>query len=162
MLHLVMALSGREPMTTPSRWIVLSDAVREELEQILRASTLPAGLSRRARVVLLLAAGGPLAEVAVRTGYTRMQVHRLRTRFLEAGVAGLLDRPRSGRPPTISARKRAQVVALTLKRPPSGLTHWTTRDLAREAKVSHMTVYRLWRAHALQPHRVQTFKFTTD
>src|SRR5205814_444974 len=85
-----------------------------------------------------------------------------RARFLEAGVVGLLDRPRSGRPPTISARKRAQVVALTLKRPPAGLTHWTTRDLAREANVSHMTVHRLWRAHALQPHRVQTFKFTTD
>jgi transposase len=53
-------------------------------------------------------------------------------------------------------------VAQTLKRPPAGLTHWTTRELARATKLSHMTVHRLWRAHALQPHRVQTFKFTTD
>lgn len=149
-------------MTTPPRSIVLTATARQELEQILRASTLPAGLSRRARAVLLLATGEPMVEVALRTGYTRMQVHRLRARFLEAGVAGLLDRPRSGRPPTISARKRAQVVALTLKRPPAGLTHWTTRELARETNVSHMTVHRLWRAHALQPHRVETFKFTTD
>src|SRR5881296_769724 len=143
MLHLVMAFSGREPMITPTRSIVLLDAARQELEQLHRACSTPAGLSRRARAVLLLAAGHRLVEVALRTGYTRMQVHRLRARFLEAGVAGLLDRPRAGRPPTISARKRAQVVALTLKRPPSGLTHWTTRDLAREANVSHMTVHRL-------------------
>jgi transposase len=42
------------------------------------------------------------------------------------------------------------------------MTHWTTRDLARAAGVSHTTVHRIWQAHALQPHRVTTFKFTTD
>src|SRR5206468_1826723 len=35
-------------------------------------------------------------------------------------------------------------------------------DLARKAGVSHGTVHRIWRAHALKPHRVLTFKFTTD
>jgi transposase len=53
-------------------------------------------------------------------------------------------------------------VALTLKPPGAGVTHWTTRDLARTAGVSHSTVHRIWQAHALQPHRVTTFKFTTD
>ena len=43
-----------------------------------------------------------------------------------------------------------------------GTTHWTTRELARRAGVSHTTVHRIWRAHALQPHRLTTFKFTTD
>jgi transposase len=89
-------------------------------------------------------------------------VSRIRHRFAEAGVAGLYDRPRSGRPPTLTARQRARVVALTLKRPQPGHTHWTTRDLARQAGVSHSTVHRIWREHALQPHRVETFKFTTD
>ena len=28
--------------------------------------------------------------------------------------------------------------------------------------MSHATVHRIWQAHALQPHRVETFKFTTD
>jgi len=28
--------------------------------------------------------------------------------------------------------------------------------------VSHTTVHRLWKAHALKPHQIETFKFTTD
>jgi hypothetical protein len=58
--------------------------------------------------------------------------------------------------------KSARIVALTLKPPPAGLTHWSTRELAERVGLSHMTVHRIWRAHALQPHRVQTFKFSTD
>ncbi len=53
-------------------------------------------------------------------------------------------------------------MALTLKPPGPGVTHWTSRDLARRTGVSHTTVHRVWRAHALKPHRVSTFKFTTD
>ena len=34
--------------------------------------------------------------------------------------------------------------------------------MAREVGISHSSVQRIWNAHALQPHRVQTFKFTTD
>jgi hypothetical protein len=69
---------------------------------------------------------------------------------------------RSSRPPTITARQRAQIVAMNLKPPGLRMTHWSTRDLARQAGVSHGTVHRLWQAHALQPDRVSTFKFTTD
>jgi transposase len=149
-------------MANRVRPIVVGDEERHELERLQRASSTPAGLSRRARAVLLMAQGASGVEVAERTGYTVVQVSRLRRRFAEHGMSGLHDRPRSGRPPTITARKRAQIVAMTLKPAPPGVTHWSTRDLARKAGVSHGTVHRLWRAHALQPHRITTFKFTTD
>jgi len=149
-------------MANHVRSIVVLAADRKRLERLARAPSTPAGLSRRARAVLLMAEGLSGMEIAQRIGYTWVQVSRLRRRFAEAGVAGLADRPRSGRPAAVTARKRAQVVALTLKPPRPGHTHWTTRDLAREVKLSHMTVHRIWRGHALQPHRVETFKFTTD
>ncbi|PYM34458.1 MAG: IS630 family transposase [Candidatus Rokuibacteriota bacterium] len=149
-------------MANRVRPIVVSERDRQTLEHLHRAPSTPGGLSRRARAVLLMAQGVPGVEIAERVGYTVVQISRLRRRFAEQGVAGLHDHPRSGRPPTITARKRAQIVALTLKRPAPGLTHWSTRDLARKAGVSHGTVHQIWRAHALQPHRVSTFKFTTD
>jgi transposase len=149
-------------MANRVRPITVTATDRTELERLQRGSSTPAGLSRRARAVLLMAHGLSGVEIAERIGYTVVQVSRIRRRYAEGGLAGLADRPKAGRPPTVSARKRAQIVALTLKPPGPGLTHWTSRDLARRAGVSHTTVHRIWHAHALKPHRVSTFKFTTD
>jgi transposase len=149
-------------MANHVRPIVVTAADRRELDRLQRAPSTRAGVSRRARAVLLMAQGRSGVEIAERTGYTVIQVSRIRRRFAEGGLAGLYERPKSGRPPTVTARKRAQIVALTLKPPGPGLTHWTSRDLARKAGVSHTTVHRIWQAHALKPHRVSTFKFTTD
>ncbi len=101
-------------------------------------------------------------EVARRTGYTTVQVSRIRKRFADERLGALHDQPRSGRPREATAKKIARVVARTLKRPPKGLTHWTARELAKRTGLSHMMVHRIWKAHNLKPHRVETFKFTND
>lgn len=151
-------------MANRARPITLAADERAELERLVRASTTPAGLSRRARAVVLMADGLPSVEVARRIGYTPVQVSRLRRRFVAERVAGLRDRPRPGRPHVVTARQIARVVALTVQGPPqsSGLTHWTTRELARRVGLSYGMVHRIWRAHRLQPHRLETFKTTTD
>src|SRR5512144_1067298 len=149
-------------MANHARAIDLRDEERSELERLLRSQTAASGLARRARAVLLMASGESGAEVARLTGYTPVQISRIRRRFSEEGAAGLVDRPRPGRPPRLTEAKRARIVALTLKEPPKGLTHWSTREIAERVGVSHATVHRIWQAHALQPHRVETFKFTTD
>ena len=149
-------------MANISRSVTLSESDRVALERLQRSSNAPAGLVRRARAVLLLAAQISGVEVARQVGYTPVQVSRIRRRFAEAGIAGLEDQPRSGRPPLVTERKTARIVAMTLKPPPGGLTHWSTRDLADRVGVSHTTVHRVWRAHALQPDRSETFKFSTD
>jgi len=149
-------------MANRSRPIVLGVHERAELERLQRSPSVAAGLSRRARAVLLLAQSRPGTDVAQMTGYTVVQISRLRRRFAEEGLAGLADKPRSGRPPTITPRKRAHIVAKTLQPPGRGLTHWSTRELAAEVGVSHTSVHRIWTAHDLQPHRIETFKFSTD
>jgi transposase len=149
-------------MANHVRAITVSTEARATLERLVRASTTSAGLSRRARAVLLMAEGLAGTEIATRTGYSPVQISRIRTRFAEAGVAGLADRARSGRPVQLTDAKRARILALTLKAPPKGLSQWSTREMAARVAVSATTVHRLWRAHALQPHRIQTFKFTTD
>jgi transposase len=150
-------------MANAARAVMLSDDEREELMALQRAPSVPAGVVRRARAILLLADDVSGADVARQTGYTVVQVSRIRRRFCEERLAGLEDRARSGRPPSVTQRTTARVVAMALKRPPAGMTHWSTRDLAQKiGDVSHTTVHRIWRAHALQPHRVETFKFSTD
>lgn len=151
-------------MANRARPIELAADERTELERLVRASATPAGLSRRARAVVLMADGIPSVEIARRIGYTPVQISRLRRRFAAERVAGLHERPRPGRPHTVTPQKIARVVALTLQGPPkrSGMTHWTTRELARRVGLSYGMVHRIWRAHRLQPHRVETFKFTTD
>lgn len=149
-------------MANHSRPIELGTADRRELERLQRSPSTASGLTRRARAVLLMADHVAGAEVARLTGYTPVQISRIRRRFAEEGLPGLMDRPRSGRPPTLTEAKSARIVALTLKAPPAGLSHWSTREIADRVGVSHSTVHKIWRAHALQPHRVETFKFTTD
>ncbi len=149
-------------MANHVRPIVLSADERAELERLRRASAAPAGLNRRARAVLLMANDFSGVEIARRTGYTPVQVSRIRRRFAEERLVGLNERPRSGRPREVKERKIAQVIALTLKPPPRGLTHWSARELADRTGLSHSTVHRIWQEHALKPHRVETFKFSTD
>ncbi len=149
-------------MANQTRAIALAESDRLELERLQRAPSTPAGLARRARAVLLMTRGVAGTEIARLTGYTPVQISRIRRRFAEEGVAGLLDKPRSGRPPRLTEAKSAHIVALTLRPPPAGLTQWSTRELAERVGVSHSTVHRIWQAHALQPHRVQTFKFSPD
>lgn len=149
-------------MANHVRPIVLSDEERSDLERLRRAAGVPAGLHRRARAVLLMDDEVPGVEIARRTGYTPVQISRIRRRFADERLAGLEDRPRSGRPREVSARTIARVVALTLKPPPRGLTHWSARELADRTGLSHSTVHRIWQEHGLKPHRIETFKFSTD
>jgi transposase len=149
-------------MANHSRAIVLADADRAELERLHRGPSTTAAVSRRAQAVLLMSDHVSNVEIASRTGYTPVQISRIRRRFAEEGLDGLVDRPRSGRPPIMTEAHSARVVAMALKAPPKGLSHWSTRELAHRVGLSHTTVHRIIRAHDLKPHRLQTFKFTTD
>ena len=149
-------------MANHARPIVLNEAERRELNRIGRSRSLGAGLSRRARAVLLLGEDKTGVEVAKLTGYTNVQISRIRRRFATERVEGLAERQHTGRPKSITRRQIARVVALTLKPPPKGLTHWTSREMERKTGLSHSSVHRIWQAHNLKPHQVRTFKFSTD
>lgn len=82
--------------------IVLSEQEREELEHLVRSTSVRAGMARRARIVLGLAEGLRLVEIAERTGVTEQVVRQWGRRFLKHRFAGLQDLPRTGRPPAFS------------------------------------------------------------
>ena len=47
-------------------------------------------------------------------------------------------------------------------RKPGSVTHWTVRAMAKTVGISLRAVQRIWEANRLQPHRLRTFKRSTD
>ncbi|MGH3099106.1 MAG: IS630 family transposase [Streptosporangiales bacterium] len=144
--------------------LVLRLGDRPELERLLRSTSVRAGVALRARIVLLAAEGHPNAEVARMTGTSRPTVLAWRNRYAAGGIAALDDAPRPGRPRRVD---EITVVVTTLADegcPPEhlGVTHWSARLLADHLGVSFATVARVWRKWNIQPHRTETFKFSTD
>jgi len=84
--------------------ICLSDQQRRDLQKLARAASTPQALALRARVVLRAADDDKPTNlrVAEDLGCDNTTVATWRTRFAERGIQGLLDRPRSGRPPVFS------------------------------------------------------------
>ena len=142
--------------------IALSAEVAEILEGYTRRRRTAQALALRARIILGCASGLSNKAVAARERVTAQTVGKWRRRFVEGGVDGLLDEPRPGAPRTIDDAKVESVIVQTLESQPRAATHWSTRTMARAAGISVSSVGRIWRAFGLQPHRVETFKLSTD
>ena len=118
---------------------------------------------QRSRIVLLSADRLPVIEVARRAGVSRPAVWRWQRRYAEAGVEGLLrDKTRPPGKAPVAPATVAEVLALTCAEPPGETTHWTGRAMAKAVGLSLRTIQRIWEKHRLQPHRIRTFKRSTD
>lgn len=143
--------------------VELSEGQRKQLETWAGGRRVPVRLAERATMILLAAEGRTDKEIGAQLGIWRGTVARWRARFITDGVAGIeQDGTRPGRKPKISAHKVKTIVALTTQQRPDNATHWSTRSMAAAAGVSAASVRRIWQAHGLKPHRVETFKVSND
>jgi transposase len=140
----------------------LSEAERSELGRLSRRPKSSQALALRARLVLACASGATNKEVAEQVGVSIDMVGKWRQRFVSLRLDGLGDEPRSGAPRRISDEDVERVIVMTLESTPKDATHWSNRSLARATGMTPATVRRIWNAFALQPHRVETFKLSTD
>lgn len=142
---------------------------RAELDSIISVGY-DGSLSSRAQMVLWHADGCTFAEIARRAGTTKPTASLWIGRYEQGGIGALEDRRPTGRPPSVSGRVRSRIIALTRSSPPeeTGLTHWSSREMARYLKrhegisVSHNFISELWLENDLRPHRQGTFKISTD
>jgi transposase len=136
---------------------------RKTLQAWANARTSPQRIVLRSRICLLAADGVSNNAIAKRLGTSRPTVILWRTRFAKDGPAGIAeDAPHGTSWRRIDTGTVKQIVDRTLHSHPPDATHWSTRTLAKEIGVSHVTVARVWEAHGLQPHRVKTFKLSKD
>jgi transposase len=143
--------------------IFLKDEDRTRLAAVVSDRNRPQKHVQRARIVLLSADRLPVLAVARQTGASRPAVWRWQQRFAEEGIDGLLrDKTRKPGKKPLPAATVAKILALPCGAPPRGATHWTGRMVAQTVGVSLRAVQRIWEANHLQPHRVRTFKTSTD
>ncbi len=143
--------------------IVLSSEERQTLARWQRATTIAAGLVRRGKIVLWLAAGPSHSDVAQTVGVQRTVVRKWARRFLAQRLEGLADAPGRGATGGFSPEVAIHVVRLACARPdPLGrsLAQWDCAELARPLigeeiveDIAAATVRRILAAHHLKPWR---------
>ena len=85
-------VQGRKTSLT----IRLTPTERQTLLAWQQATTGSAGVARRARMILLLADGRTITDIAATVGIGRRFVYKWVQRFLQAGLAGLANKPGRG------------------------------------------------------------------
>ncbi len=104
---------------------------REELRHLIRVGKSPARVTARARILLKSDDGWPAPQVAEGLDVALSTVYRIKQRFAEEGLEGVLrDRPQANRPRKLDDRGEAHLIALACTPPPAGHERWTLRLLA--------------------------------
>jgi transposase-like protein len=140
--------------------ITLQADEREELRRRARAHRVEHRHRQRAKVVLLAAEGWSNNQIAPQAGFNVNSVRKWRNRYARAGLPGLGDRARPGRPSTLDPQK-VKTVLSEVVRPPAPRTRWSVRSMACHAGVSKSTVQKLWAQNELKPHLSRTFKLSS-
>ena len=140
----------------------LTESERDQLISVVGRPSASQARALRARIILGCANGEQNWQVAARLGVSLRTVSKWRHRFINDRLEGLLDAPRSGTPRTIDDERIEAIIVKTLESLPPDATHRSSRGMAKASGLSVSTVQRIWRAFGLQPHRLETFKLSTD
>jgi len=149
-------------MGRPKALLELTSDEKEQLERWVRRRKSAQGLALRSQIVLACATGLTNKEVAAQLGVSMPTVGKWRSRFIDSRLDGLVDEPRSGRKPTITAQQVEDVVVATLESTPEHATHWSRKKMAERSGLSKSTIGRIWKGFGLKPHLVDGFKLSTD
>lgn len=121
-----------------------------------------ARLVERARIVLGCLEGNPVGTIARSLNVRPNTVIDWRRRFETEGIAGLRDRPRSGKPPRYTVDFRNQVLSALEKPPPRGQATWDGPALAKHLKTSVHAVWRVLRKEGICLARQRSWCVSTD
>lgn len=142
--------------------VVLAPPERRELERRARSRSLATELVKRAKVMLMLAAGHSYSEISEELSCTDRYISAWKRRFKQERLAGLDSRYRGAEYRRRTAQTEARILELTRLGTRDGSTHWSSYRLARELSISQSTVSRVWRQFGLQPHRSRSYMASND
>jgi len=131
-----------------------------ELQRLLRSRWTPAGQFQRAYLIWNLAAGYPLVAAAQFSHLHYTNAHKWMRRYLEKGLTGLTDLPRSGRPHDYDPEVHTLILKTATARPSDLDLPFQSWSLARledylrvqmpGSHLSRETIRRILRRHGLR------------
>jgi transposase len=143
--------------------ILLSDADRARLESIAQSGKSEQRAALRSKVILAAAAGLQDRTIASELGVTPMTVAKWRSRFRTAGLDGLLDSPRSGRPRIYTVQTERRILAVLDKDPPPGYTAWTGGLISNYlGDVDDQQVWKVLKKRSIHLSRRRSWCISTD
>jgi transposase len=144
------------------RLLQVSSEQREELGRWAQSRALPAGDVFRARLILALADGLSYRAIERKLGASAPTVAKWKSRFEQAGIAGLQGQHQGSRPRTATPAVQARIIRHAQQKPSDGSTHWSCRKLAEELGISKSTVQRVLAQTKLRPHRLDRYMASND
>ena len=137
-------------MILKAREVRLRPEDRAVLEARCRAATTAQRDVWRARIILLAAEGASTRSISRTVGVEEAVVSTWRNRFADAGLEGLKDRKRSGKPKTYTAETDRRILAVLDGPVPEGYARWTAPLIAeRLGDVHEQRVWRVLRTHKI-------------
>jgi transposase len=141
--------------------ITLNSVTETLLRQLVRSPSTPQAVALRSRIVLAASEGQSNQQIAATLRIPEVTAGKWRRAFAAAGLDGLQDAPRAGRPPKHGPEVWERIQTRACQQP-EAYSRWTVRTLARDLKLPPATVHGVLVASDLQPHRIRTFTFSPD
>jgi transposase len=139
----------------------VTEEERARLARVVRAKTAPVRLVERARLIVLALEGLTAPQAAAQVAVSEETARRWVKRYNAAGLAGLDDAPRSGRPRTYAEDEQSRVVAKARSLPPKPdgdevppTCHWTLDRLEAELHKDGVPIKRSQIRRLLQAEHV--------
>lgn len=152
----------------------LSADVKKDLRTMVFGQKTEHRLWFRAHIIwYVIKLGWSVPKTAAFLRTTVKTVEKWCERFCAEGIAGLEDRPRSGRPPVFTVQQRCEVLAVACDEPARYGYFWQatwTLDTLTQAvnttvsglRMSRASIWRTLKNNALKPHRVRMWLHSPD
>ena len=131
-----------------SRQAAILNCTEEEKTQLKKwsnGSKIEKRLYIRSKIILCCLEDKRNIEIAAELQISRFTVAKWRNRFIEQGLEGLVDSPRSGTPKKYNDTLRTKILKTLESSPPKGQSTWDGKSLAVAVEASDDVVWRILR-----------------
>lgn len=142
--------------------LTLTDEERTQLTAMANSQTLPYRQVLRAKIILGCSEPRRIDQLAASLGISEVSVRKWRRRFMEQGLEGLNDAPRSGRTPVYGPEIKERILNKLKETPPDGLCRWDGGTLSRELNIPDYKVWEILRQEGIQLRRMRSWCVSKD